>query len=78
MSISIKNPFGITTTKVWSIELQYVNAQPSHKLKIIKRTPRRRIMQLVLAFAQERKKVSHELHEILTPKLWLDPSYSTS
>jgi hypothetical protein len=35
-------------------------------------------MQLVLAFAQERKKVSHELHEILTPKLWLDPSYSTS
>jgi hypothetical protein len=46
-----------------SIELLYVNAQPLHKVQIIKRTPRRRIMQLVLAFARERKKVSLELHE---------------
>jgi hypothetical protein len=46
-----------------SIELLYVNAQPLHKVKIIKRTPRRRILQLVLIFAQQRKKVSHELHK---------------
>jgi hypothetical protein len=46
-----------------SIELLYINAQPFHKVKIIMRTPRRRIMQSVLAFAQERKKVRLELHE---------------
>jgi hypothetical protein len=46
-----------------SIELLYINAQPIHKVKIIKRTPRRRIMQSVLAFVKERKKVSLELHE---------------
>jgi hypothetical protein len=40
-----------------SIELLYVNAQPLHKIKIIKRTPRRTIMQSVLAFAQQWKKV---------------------
>jgi hypothetical protein len=45
------------------IELLYVNAQPLHKVKIIKRTRRRRIIQSVLAFAQQRKKVSHELLE---------------
>jgi hypothetical protein len=45
------------------IELLYVNAQPLHEVKIIKRTPRRRIMQSVLAFAQHRKKVNHELLE---------------
>jgi hypothetical protein len=46
-----------------SIELLYINAQPIHKVKIIKRTPRRRIMQSVLAFVKEQKKVSLELHE---------------
>jgi hypothetical protein len=46
-----------------SIELLNVNAQALHKVNIIKRTPRRRIMELVLAFAQERKKVSRELLE---------------
>jgi hypothetical protein len=45
------------------IELLYINAQPLHKVKIIKQTPRRRIMQSVLAFAIEQKKVSLELHE---------------
>jgi hypothetical protein len=40
-----------------SIELMYVNAQPLHKVKIIKRTPRRRIMQLMLTFAKEQKKL---------------------
>jgi hypothetical protein len=33
-----------------SIELLYVNAQPLHNVKTIKRTPGRRIMQSVLAF----------------------------
>jgi hypothetical protein len=61
-----------------SIELLNVNAQPLHKEKIIKRTPRRRIMQLVLAFAKEQKKVSLELQECLPPTLWLEPSCSTS
>jgi hypothetical protein len=46
-----------------SIELLNVNAQPLHKVKIIKQTPRRRIMQSVLAFAKEQKKVSRELYE---------------
>jgi hypothetical protein len=46
-----------------SIELLYINAQPLHKVKIIKCTPRRKIMQSVLAFAQQRKKVSHKLLE---------------
>jgi hypothetical protein len=46
-----------------SIELLNVNAQPLHKVKIVKRTPRRRIMQSVLAFSKEQKKVSRELHE---------------
>jgi hypothetical protein len=46
-----------------SIELLYVNAKPLHKVKITKRTPRRMIMQSVFAFAQERRKVSLELHE---------------
>jgi hypothetical protein len=46
-----------------SIELLYVNSQPLHKVKIINRTPRRRIMQLVLAFAKQQKKVSLELHK---------------
>jgi hypothetical protein len=36
-----------------SKELLYVNAQPLHKVKITKRTPRRRIMQSVLAFAKK-------------------------
>jgi hypothetical protein len=40
-----------------SIELLYINAQPLHKVKIIKRNPMRRIMQSMLAFAQEREKV---------------------
>jgi hypothetical protein len=46
-----------------SIELLYVNAQPLHKVKIIKWTPRRRIMLSVLAFAKEWEKDSLELHE---------------
>jgi hypothetical protein len=46
-----------------SIELLYINAQPLHKVKIIKRNPMRRIMQSVLAFAKEQKKVSLELHK---------------
>jgi hypothetical protein len=46
-----------------SIELLYVNEQQLHKVKIINRSPRRRIMQSVFAFAKERKKVSLELHE---------------
>jgi hypothetical protein len=46
-----------------SIELLYVNTQPLHKIKIIKQTPRRRIIQSMLAFAQHRKKVSRELLE---------------
>jgi hypothetical protein len=37
-----------------SIELLYVNTQPLYKVKIIKR---------MLAFAQQRKKVSRELHK---------------
>jgi hypothetical protein len=37
-----------------SIELLYVNTQPLYKVKIIKR---------MLSFAQQRKKVSHELHK---------------
>jgi hypothetical protein len=40
-----------------SIELLYVNAQPLHKVKIIKRTPRRRIIQSMLAFAKNRRKL---------------------
>jgi hypothetical protein len=35
-----------------SIELLYVNAQPLHKVKIIKQIPRRRIMQSVLAWSK--------------------------
>jgi hypothetical protein len=31
------------------IELLYISTQPLHKVKIIKRNPRRRIMQSVLA-----------------------------
>jgi hypothetical protein len=46
-----------------SIELIYVNAQPLHKVKIIKRTLKKRIMQSILVFAQQRKKVSRELLE---------------
>jgi hypothetical protein len=46
-----------------SIELLNINTQALHKVKITKQTPRRRIMQLVLAFAQQRKKVSRELLE---------------
>jgi hypothetical protein len=46
-----------------SIELLHINAQSLHKVKIINQTPRRRIMQSVLAFAQQRKKVSYEFHE---------------
>jgi hypothetical protein len=34
-----------------SIELLYVNAQPLHKVKIIKRNHIRRIIQSVIAFA---------------------------
>jgi hypothetical protein len=45
------------------IELLNVNAQPLHKVKIINRAPRRRIMQSVLAFTKDQKKVSHKLHE---------------
>jgi hypothetical protein len=33
-----------------SIELLYINAQPLHKVKIIKRTPSIMVMQLVLGF----------------------------
>jgi hypothetical protein len=46
-----------------SIELIYVNAQPLQKVKITTQTPRRRIMQSVLAFAKEQEKVSLELHK---------------
>jgi hypothetical protein len=46
-----------------SIELLYINAQPLHKVNIIKRNPTRRVKQSVLAFAQQGKKVSHELLE---------------
>jgi hypothetical protein len=53
----------IFIVQLGSIELLYVNAQPLHKVKFTTRTPRRRIKQLVLAFAKERKKVSLELHE---------------
>jgi hypothetical protein len=35
-----------------SIELLYVNAQPLHKVKIIKQIPRRRIMQSVLTWSK--------------------------
>jgi hypothetical protein len=44
----------ISIVQLGSIELLYVNAQLLHKVKIIKRTPRRRIMQSVLAFAQQK------------------------
>jgi hypothetical protein len=44
----------ISIVQLGSIELLYVNAQPLHKVNIIKQTPMSRIMQLVLAFAQQR------------------------
>jgi hypothetical protein len=53
----------IAIVQLDSIEHLYVNAQPLHKVKITKQTPMRRIMQSVLVFAKERKKVSLELHE---------------
>jgi hypothetical protein len=40
-----------------SIELLYVNALPLYKVKIIKRTRRRRTMQSVLAFAKNERKL---------------------
>jgi hypothetical protein len=40
-----------------SIELLYVDAQPLHKVKIIKQTPMRRIMQSMLAFAKNGRKL---------------------
>jgi hypothetical protein len=46
-----------------SIKLLYINAQPLGKVKTNKQTPKRRIMQSVLAFARQRKKVSPELLE---------------
>jgi hypothetical protein len=51
----------ISIVQLGFIELLCVNAQPLHNVKTIKRSPRRRIMQSVLTFAQQRKKFSHEL-----------------
>jgi hypothetical protein len=39
----------IFIVQLGSIELLYITAQPLHKVKITKRTPRKRIMQSVLA-----------------------------
>jgi hypothetical protein len=44
------------------IELLYINAQALHKVKIMKQN-HVRIMQSILAFAKEQKKVSLKLHE---------------
>jgi hypothetical protein len=46
----------ISIVQLGSIELLYVNAQPLHKVKITTQTPRRRIMQSVLAFAKNERK----------------------
>jgi hypothetical protein len=40
----------ISIVQLGSIELLYINAQPLHKVKIIKRTPSIMVMQLVLGF----------------------------
>jgi hypothetical protein len=50
------------------IELLYVSAQPLHKVKIIKRNTRRRIMQSVLALLRRGKVSLVEAWQVLSPK----------
>jgi hypothetical protein len=62
--------------QIGSIKLLYVNAQALHKVKIMKRTPRRRIMQSVLAFAKNRRKLVLNFMNVDPQGLLLKPSCS--